>query len=130
MLTASPSGEWFSVVHPADLSGGTLQGASGVSGNVSGDAIVGTWIVQLTRESLANVQNPSEVEVLLDGFGADMTGMGMQPDAAWTALTDSIKADLGALLGLTGAELRQRVKAHSDRVRRLLEAHNQMTKAM
>ena len=80
VLTASPSGEWFSVVHPAELSGGTLQGASGVSGTVSGDAIVGTWIVQLTRESLANVQNPSEVESLLDGFGADfqvLHGLGL-----------------------------------------------------
>ena len=80
VLTSSPSGDWFSVVHPVELSGGTLQGASGVSGTISGDAIVGTWIVQLTRESLANVQSPSEVESLLDGFGADfqvLHGLGL-----------------------------------------------------
>lgn len=48
-----------------------MQGASGGSGTVSSDAIVGTWIVQLTRESLAGAQGPAEVEALLDGFGAD-----------------------------------------------------------
>lgn len=30
---------------------------------------------------------------MLDAMGADMTAMGMKPDPAWRALTDSIKRD-------------------------------------
>ncbi|MGH2604376.1 MAG: hypothetical protein ACRDJ9_33930 [Dehalococcoidia bacterium] len=31
---------------------------------------------------------------MLDAMGSDMRMMGMTPDPAWTALTDSIKRDL------------------------------------
>ena len=67
-----PTANWFASVHPNDLSQqtGTLQGARGPASNVSGDAIVGSWIVQLSSEALATIDNPQAAEPALQGFGA------------------------------------------------------------
>ena len=67
---------------------------------------------------------------MLDAMGADMTAMGMKPDPAWTALTDSIKRDLADLPALSGRALEQRVKAHTDRMRRLMSMHDSMMQGM
>ncbi len=82
VLTVTPVADWFSAVHAPDLGVGvgTLQGASGTASFVSGDAIVGTWIVQLTLTGLATAHGPQDVEPLIDGFGADFTvlsGLGL-----------------------------------------------------
>ena len=82
VLTMTPVADWFSAVHAPDLGVGvgTLQGASGTASFVSGDAIVGTWIVQLTLTGLATAHGPQDVEPLIDGFGADFTvlsGLGL-----------------------------------------------------
>ena len=63
---------------------------------------------------------------MLDAMGADMTGMGMKPDPAWTALTDSIRRDLADLPALSGRPLDARLKAHIDRMRRLMTLHDGM----
>ena len=65
---------------------------------------------------------------MLDAMGADMTGMGMKPDPAWTALTDSTKRDLADLPALSGRALEARLKAHIDRMRRLMALHEGMMK--
>lgn len=67
---------------------------------------------------------------MLDAMGADMTAMAMKPEAAWTALTDSIKRDLADLPALSGRALETRLKAHVDRMRRLLARHEEMMRAM
>ena len=63
---------------------------------------------------------------MMDAMGADMRGMGMAPDSAWTALGDSLRQDLAALPGLTGGALTDRVRAHGARMRRILALHEGM----
>src|SRR5216683_3170589 len=67
---------------------------------------------------------------MLDAMGADMTAMGMKPDPAWTALTDSIKQDLADLPVFSGRALDARLKAHTGRMRRLMGMHETMMQGM
>jgi hypothetical protein len=65
---------------------------------------------------------------MMDGMGADMRGMKMPGSPEWTALTDSVKQDLAELPGLSGQQLSKRMRAHAERVRRLITSHEQMMK--
>jgi hypothetical protein len=67
---------------------------------------------------------------MLDRMGSDMRNMKMSGDAKWNGLVDSVKADLAELPGLQGKELSARMKAHADRVERLLAMHEGMMKGM
>lgn len=67
---------------------------------------------------------------MLDAMGADMTVMRMKPDPAWTALIDSIKKDLADLPAVSGRALDARLKAHIDRMRRLIAMHEGMMQKM
>ena len=67
---------------------------------------------------------------MMDQMGADMRRMNMSADAKWSALTDSVKADLADLPGLQGNELSTRMKAHAVRVQRLMAMHEGMLKGM
>jgi hypothetical protein len=75
-------------------------------------------------------RHQSMMSRMLDGMGADMRGMKMSGSAEWTALTDSVKQDLAELSNLSGQQLSARMRAHVDRLRRLLAAHEQMMKGM
>lgn len=70
------------------------------------------------------------MSAMMDRMGADMRRMNMTGNAEWNALVDSVKRDLGDLPGLEGAALSARMKAHADRVRRLLAMHEDMMKRM
>ncbi len=63
---------------------------------------------------------------MMDAMGADMRGMGMKPDSAWTALGDSLRQDLAELPGLSGAPLKNRMQAHIGRMQRMLMRHEGM----
>jgi hypothetical protein len=67
---------------------------------------------------------------MLDVMGSDMTMMGMHPAAAWSALADSVNRDLAELPSLSGRALETRVRAHVERMRRLLGMHETMMKGM
>lgn len=67
---------------------------------------------------------------MLDAMGADMRSMNMTSDAAWTALSDSVRSDLAELPGLSGSALKQRMQAHVGRVKRLMDRHEEMMGAM
>jgi hypothetical protein len=67
---------------------------------------------------------------MMDRMGADMRNMKMNGDAKWNGLVDSVKADLAELPALKGKELSARMKAHADRVQRLLAMHEGMMKGM
>jgi hypothetical protein len=67
---------------------------------------------------------------MLDAMGADMRSMNMTSDAAWTALSDSVRSDLAELPGLSNSALKQRMQGHVDRVGRLMERHEEMMGAM
>jgi hypothetical protein len=47
-------------------------------------------------------------------------------DARWTALADSVRQDLGRMQGMPALELEVLIDANVDRVRRLIEMHEQM----
>jgi hypothetical protein len=55
-----------------------------------------------------------------------MRGMHMAASPAWNALTDSVKEDLAELSNLKGQALSNRMRAHGERVERLLELHEKM----
>lgn len=65
---------------------------------------------------------------MMDAMGADMRGRNMMPDAAWTALGDSVRKDLADLPGLTGAALTTRMQAHIGRMQRMMTMHEGMMK--
>jgi hypothetical protein len=65
---------------------------------------------------------------MMDRMGADMRGMQMSGSSEWNALTDSVKQDLADLPNLKGQELSTRMRAHADRVNRLIAMHEQMMK--
>jgi len=67
---------------------------------------------------------------MMDQMGGEMRQMKMEENPEWSALTDSVKQDLAELPGLKGRALSDRMRAHGDRVRRLLRAHDQMMKGM
>ena len=67
---------------------------------------------------------------MLDAMGADMRSMNMKSDAAWTALSDSVRNDLAELPGLSRSALKQRVQGHVGRVKRLMDRHEEMMTAM
>jgi hypothetical protein len=63
---------------------------------------------------------------MMDGMGADMRGMRMSGSPEWNALTDSVKQDLAELTTLEGQALSTRMRAHGERVRRLMAMHEKM----
>ena len=67
---------------------------------------------------------------MMDRMGGEMRQMQMAENSEWSALTDSIRQDLAELPSLTGQKLQTRMRAHAERVRRLLGAHEQMMKGM
>ena len=66
---------------------------------------------------------------MLDAMGADMREMNMAPDAAWEALTDSVKRDLAELQGLSGKAAADRMRGHHAHMSRLMDAHEKMMTA-
>ena len=67
---------------------------------------------------------------MMDQMGTDMRQMKMAETPEWGALSDSVKQDLAELPGLRGQQLSSRMRAHADRVRRLITSHEQMMKGM
>jgi hypothetical protein len=63
---------------------------------------------------------------IMDAMGADMRGMKMSGSPEWNALTDSVKQDLADLPTLKGQALSARMRAHAERVKRLMGMHEKM----
>lgn len=67
---------------------------------------------------------------MMDQMGSEMRQMKMSETPEWSALTDSVKQDLAELPSLKGQALSARMRAHANRVRRLMAAHEQMMQSM
>lgn len=67
---------------------------------------------------------------MLSQFSGDMRKMNMQPDATWTALTDSVRRDLVQLPEMTASHLRSFMPEHGARVMRLMQMHRSMMGGM
>jgi hypothetical protein len=89
-------------------------------------------MMRMSPEQMSGMMAAHErmMSQMMDRMGADMRGMNMSGDAKWNALVDSVKADLADLPGLHGKELSARMKAHADRVRRLISMHEGMMRGM
>jgi hypothetical protein len=62
---------------------------------------------------------------MMDQMGSEMRQMKMSETPEWSSLTDSVKQDLAEMPSLKGRALSGRMRAHADRVRRLISAHEQ-----
>ncbi|MGH7469825.1 MAG: hypothetical protein ACRENP_17900, partial [Longimicrobiales bacterium] len=60
----------------------------------------------------------------------EMQSMNMTGDSAWTATSDSVRADLTRMPEMTPAELQAMMPGHHRRMTRLMEAHQAMMKNM
>jgi hypothetical protein len=89
-------------------------------------------MMRMSPEQMSGMMAAHErmMSQMMDRMGADMRSMNMRADAKWSALVDSVKADLADLSGLQGKELSARMKAHADRVRKLISMHEGMMKGM
>jgi hypothetical protein len=67
---------------------------------------------------------------MMDQMGGEMRQMKMAETPEWSALADSVRQDLAELPSLKGQALSVRMRAHADRVQRLMKAHEQMMKGM
>jgi hypothetical protein len=67
---------------------------------------------------------------MMDTMGADMRNMKMTADPAWNALADSVRQDLAELPALEGQKLEARMRAHTERMRRLMATHEKMMQSM
>jgi hypothetical protein len=63
---------------------------------------------------------------MMDAMRADMRAVNMNPDSAWSALSDSLRQDLAELPGLSGAGLKTRMQGHIGRMQRIMALHQGM----
>ncbi|MEO8031555.1 MAG: hypothetical protein ABI765_11925 [Gemmatimonadota bacterium] len=87
------------------------------------DSVTGMQPTQMTTIMPAHQALTSR---MMDEMGSDMRGRNMQPDAAWTALADSVRQDLTDLPGLSGEGLKTRMQAHVARMQRMMGMHEGM----
>ena len=57
---------------------------------------------------------------MMDAMMANMRGHGAGPDSSWMALRDSVQQDMAELPKLEGDSLRSRMRAHAERMQRLM----------
>ncbi len=120
-----------------DTSAGESGGMRGMSGmGMGGSTMMASMSAQMdsmmrmTPEQMSQMMPRHErmMSQMMDQIGAEMRQMNMSTSPEWTALTDSVKTDLADLPGLSGQQLSARMKAHADRVRRLIAMHQDMMK--
>jgi hypothetical protein len=119
--------------------GGMAMDSSHMGGMKMGGAMTGMEMMSGMRAHMDSMMRmpPDRMQTMMavhdrmltrmmDGMGADMRGMNMSADSSWTALTDSVKQDLADLPQLQGQKLAGRMRAHAERVQRLMTAHERM----
>ena len=75
-------------------------------------------------------QHQTEVKHLVDAMHSDMMAMGMQSDAAYEALADSVVQGSARLGSAGGAEFQRLVAQHIDQMRRLAAMYESKTATM
>jgi hypothetical protein len=119
--------------HVAEDSAGT--GMEGMPG-MAGSGMMATMpahlesMMRMKPEQMSQTmpQHERMMSQMMDQMGGEMRQMNMTSSPEWTALSDSVKADLADLPGLSGQQLSARMKAHADRARRLIAMHQGMMK--
>jgi hypothetical protein len=122
-----------------DSSSGGMPGTQG--GQMAGMMSAGTMDSMKTRIRMMEGMSPAQMKAMLPAhrqmvanmlsqFNGDMRKMNMQPDAEWTALTDSVRQDLVRMPDVSASELRSLMPAHGARVMRLMQMHRSMMGGM
>jgi hypothetical protein len=114
------------------MDSGGMRGMSGM-GNSGMMTIVQAQtdsMMRMTPDQMSGMMASHErmMSQMMDQMGSEMRQMKMSESKEWSALTDSVKQDLAELPSLKGQALSSRMRAHADRVRRLIAAHEQMMK--
>ena len=115
-----------------DSSGMAGMSATGNSGMMSMMQAHTDSMTRMKPEQMSGMMATHErmMSQMMDQMGSEMRQMKMSETPEWSALTDSVKQDLAELPSLKGQALSARMRAHADRVRRLIAAHEQMMKAL
>ncbi len=109
-----------------------MQGMSGMSGMMPVmqghmDSLMGMKPEQMSAAMAGHERMMSQ---MMDQMGGEMRQIKMSEAPKWSALRDSVRQDLAKLPSLKGQALSTRMRAHTDRVRRLMASHQQMMKSM
>src|SRR3954447_951820 len=72
-------------------------------------------------------QHQAEVKHLVEAMHSDMMAMGVQSDAAYEALADSVVNGSARLASVGGAEFKRQVAQHIDQLRRLTAMYESKT---
>ncbi len=72
------------------------------------------------QQSAMMATHQNRVSGMLDAMSMDMQKMPMPAGSAWSSLADSVRQDLAQMPGMSGSALGDRMRAHLDRMRRLM----------
>jgi hypothetical protein len=114
------------------MDSGGMHGGMGNSGTMPMMQAHTDSMMRMNPEQMSGMMASHErmMSQMMDQMGSEMRQMKMSESKEWRALTDSVKQDLAELPSLQGQALSTRMRAHADRVRRLIAAHEQMMKSM
>ena len=116
------------------MDSGQMQGMSGMgnSGMMPMMQAHTDSMMRMNPEQMSGMMASHErmMSQMMDQMGGEMRQMKMAETPEWSALRDSVKQDLAELPNLKGQALSARMRAHADRVRRLIASHEGMMKTM
>ena len=137
----------------ASASAGSLEGATrkdsasgmsgmpGMAGMAGGMMGAGMMDSMQTHMRVMDTVSPDRLKAMLPmhrqmtanmltRMSADMRGMNMPADAAWSATADSLRQDLAHMPDMSAAELKNMMPAHHARMTRLMQMHRDMMAKM
>lgn len=129
---------------PAEApAGGTAAARADTAGGMQGMAGMGTATMDQVDVHMRSMmgavadsmkmmlpEHRQMVANMLSGMDTQMRQMNMKADAAWSALADSVRADLTRMPDLSATDLKAMMDAHMARVHRLMEMHKSMGAGM
>jgi hypothetical protein len=112
---------------------GAMKGVGGMMDS-SMMRMVDSMRISMTR---MDAMSPAQMEAMMGAhrqmaanmlaqMNSEMRSMNMSPDAAWTALVDSVRQDLVRLPDVPSSQLKTFMAAHRARMDRLMTMHRDM----
>ena len=110
--------------------GGHMQGMSGMGSSSMMPMMKAHMdsMMKMSPDQMSSMMTRHErmMSEMMDQMGSDMRQMKMTESGEWSALSDSVRQDLAELPSLKGQALSTRMRAHADRVKRLMAMHEKM----
>ena len=113
---------------PGGASGmGGMAGMSGMGAMQMGSQMM-AQMDRMAGDSMMQMmpQHMQMVGDMMAQMDREMQGMGMKPDATWTALADSVRGDMTRMRQMSAAEMQSFMAGHRGRMMRLMEMHGSM----